>query len=329
MSEPYGYYYGNEADQYTFYRLPKALFTNERYKDISDGAKILYGLMLDRMGLSVKNGWLDEQERVYIIFTLEDVQEYMNCQHGKAVKILAELDTEKGAGLIERVKQGQGKPAIIYVLKFIHSAEVQTSENRKSRQPETQKPRLPNIGNQDFRISAANKNESNNNELNNTDFSNINSIPFPPQTPPVGEQDAGTERNGTEAKNNSAFEIYREIIRENLAYDIMVERYKYDVECINGIVDLILETVCTAKKTLRIAGDDYPAELVKSKFMKLDSGHLEFVLDCMKKNTTEIRSIKKYLLAVLFNAPSTIDSYYTALVAHDMASGKLYGGGDK
>ena len=94
-----------------------------------------------------------------------------------------------------------------------------------------------------------------------------------------------------------------------------------DKDRLDEIVDLILETVCTARKTLRIAGDDYPAELVKSKFLKLTSSHIEFVLDCMRENTTKIRNIKQYLRAVLFNAPSTIDSYYTALVAHDMASG--------
>ena len=323
MSQPHGYHYGNEADQYTFYRLPKALFMNNRYKDLSDGAKILYGLMLDRMGLSIKNRWLDEQDRVYIIFTLEDVQEFMNCQHGKAVKILAELDTDKGVGLIERVKQGQGKPAIIYVLKFIHNAEVQTSENRKSRPPETQNPGLPKNGNQDFRNSAANKNELSNNDFNETDCNNINSFPLR-STPPA--KNAGTERKGTEAKQSQAFEIYREIIKENLEYDFVIDRYKHDKERIDGIVDLILETVCTSRKTIRISGDDFPAEVVKSKFLKLDSQHLEFVLDCMKNNTTEIRNIKKYMLAVLFNAPSTIDSYYTSLVAHDMASGKLYGG---
>jgi hypothetical protein len=131
------------------------------------------------------------------------------------------------------------------------------------------------------------------------------------------------ERNGTEAKSTQAFEIYREIIRDNLSYPIMLERHKYNKDRIDEIVDLILETVCTAKKTLRIAGDDYPAELVKAKFMKLHDGHLEFVLDCMKKNTTDIRNIKKYLLAVLFNAPSTMDSYYTSLVAHDMANGLI------
>jgi len=152
-------------------------------------------------------------------------------------------------------------------------------------------------------------------EKSNTDLSNTDSIPFP--SPRTRESDS--ERKGTEAVNMNDFELYREIVWENLSYPIMCERHRYDREKIDEIVDLILETVCTARTTIRIAGDDYPAELVKSKFLKLHDGHLEFVLDCMKKNTTEIRNIKKYMLAVLFNAPSTLDSYYTALVAHDMA----------
>ena len=97
----------------------------------------------------------------------------------------------------------------------------------------------------------------------------------------------------------------------------------YDHDRIDEIVDLILETVCTRRRTIRIAGDDYPAELVKSKFMKLDSEHIRFVLDCMRENTTKIRNIKQYLRAALFNAPSTIGNYYTSLVAHDMANGAL------
>jgi hypothetical protein len=323
QSQPYNYFYGNEAEQYTFYRLPKALFTNDRYKDLSDGAKILYGLMLDRMGLSIKNGWLDEQERVYIIFTLEDVQEYMNCKHDKGVKMFAELDTEKGVGLIERVKQGQGKPAIIYVLKFYETSEVLTSEKPKSGIPDMPKCRLRKNRSQDFGKSEPNKNDISNINFSNTDLNDNDSIPF--HSPREREDGAATppERNGTETKNTQAFEIYREIIRENLDYPIMIERHPYDQDRIDEIADLILETVCTAKKTFRIAGDDYPAELVKAKFLKLHGGHLEFVLDCMKKNTTEIRNIKKYLLAVLFNAPSTIDSYYTSLVAHDMANGLI------
>ena len=159
-------------------------------------------------------------------------------------------------------------------------------------------------------------------EESNTDISNTHSIPIlSPYPLPFTEDAAEPERKGTEAKTQSAVEIYRDIIKDNIEYDILIQDPHMDKDRLDEIVDLILETVCTARKTLRIAGDDYPAELVKSKFLKLASSHIEFVLDCMRENTTKIRNIKQYLRAVLFNAPSTIDSYYTALVAHDMASG--------
>ena len=156
-----------------------------------------------------------------------------------------------------------------------------------------------------------------------TDLSNTDSIPIlSPKPFPFGEDAAEpTERKGKEAATQSAVEIYREIIKDNIDYDILLHDNRFDKDRIDEIVDLILETVCTARKTLLIAGDDYPAELVKSKFLKLNSSHIEFVLDCMKQNTTKVRNIKQYLRAVLFNAPSTIDNYYTALVAHDMAAG--------
>ena len=156
-------------------------------------------------------------------------------------------------------------------------------------------------------------------EKTNTDLLNTDSIPIPSPAPPPCEQ----EKKRTEAKSQSAVDIYREIIKENISYDILAEDMRSDRDRLDEIVDLILETVCTARKTIRIAGDDYPAEMVKSKFLKLNSEHIQFVLDCMKQNTTKIRKIKQYLRAVLFNAPSTIDNYYTALVAHDMASGKI------
>lgn len=112
------YFYGHESEQYSFYRIPKQLISDSRFRNVSTDAKLLYGLMLDRMGLSMKNGWLDEQGRVYIFFVLDEIQDLMQCGHEKAVKLLAELDSEKGIGLIERVKQGQGKPTIIYVKQF-------------------------------------------------------------------------------------------------------------------------------------------------------------------------------------------------------------------
>ena len=151
-----------------------------------------------------------------------------------------------------------------------------------------------------------------------TDLSNTDS--FPILSPDPSPCRTAPERKGTEAFKQSAVDIYREIIMENIEYDTLTQNPKMDKERLDEIVDLMLETVCSARKTLRIAGDDYPAELVKSKFLKLNSSHIEFVMDCMRENTTKIRNIKQYLRAVLFNAPSTIDNYYTALVAHDMAS---------
>ena len=157
-------------------------------------------------------------------------------------------------------------------------------------------------------------------EKSNTDLSNNHSIPIlSPNPSPLREETAEPERKGTEAAG--AYSVYEEIIKDNIEYEHFIKHTNIDRERLDEIVSLILETVCTKRKTIRIAGDDYPAELVKAKFMKLNSSHIEFVFDCMKENTTKIRNIKQYLKAVLFNAPNTIDSYYTALVNHDMYGG--------
>ncbi|RHV30332.1 helix-turn-helix domain-containing protein [Ruminococcus sp. OM05-10BH] len=160
-------------------------------------------------------------------------------------------------------------------------------------------------------------------EKPNTDTQSTHSIPIhsPNPSPLEGQAAAPPERKRKEP--NDAYRVYEEIIKDNICYDILKQDMPYDHDRIDEIVDLILETVCTRRRTIRIAGDDYPAELVKSKFMKLDSEHIRFVLDCMRENTTKIRNIKQYLRAALFNAPSTIGNYYTSLVAHDMASGAL------
>ena len=158
-------------------------------------------------------------------------------------------------------------------------------------------------------------------EKSNTDLSNNHSIPIlSPNPSPLREKTAQPpERKRKETAD--AYRVYEEIIKDNIEYEHFIKHTNIDRERLDEIVSLILETVCTKRKTIRIAGDDYPAELVKAKFMKLNSSHIEFVFDCMKENTTKIRNIKQYLKAVLFNAPSTIDSYYTALVNHDMYGG--------
>ena len=178
-----------------------------------------------------------------------------------------------------------------------------TSENPMQLNKEEQKTNLPTK------------------EKSNTDLSSTHSIPFhsPDPSPFVGQAAELPERKRKEA--NDAYKIYEEIIKDNIEYDHLINYDRVEKDRLDEIVDLILETVCSRRKTIRIAGDDYPAELVKAKFMKLDSSHIEFVFDCMRENTTKIRNIKQYLKAVLFNAPNTIDSYYTALVNHDMYGG--------
>jgi hypothetical protein len=184
------------------------------------------------------------------------------------------------------------------------ASEKPTLDNPMLGNPTLEKPTLdkptlenPTQLNKDVQITEPKSIEKSNTELSNTD-----SIPF----------------NSTQKRCEPAIAVYREIIMDNIEYPFTVQRF--NKARLDEIVELILETLCSARKTIRIAGDDYPAELVKAKFLKLNSSHIEFVFECMDKCTTEIRNIKKYLLAVLFNAPNTIDSYYTARVKHDAES---------
>ena len=199
--------------------------------------------------------------------------------------------------------------------------DLPTLENPMLENPTQEKPTLENPMQLNKEIQRTDLPKT---DLSKTDLSSTHSIPIHSLNPLPLEQDtAEPERKGTEAFKQSAVEIYREIIKDNIEYDFLLQDSSIDRDRLNEIVDLMLETVCTARKRVRIAGDDYPAELVKSKFMKLDGEHIRFVLDCMRENTTKIRNIKQYLKAALFNAPSTIGNYYTSLVAHDMASGAL------
>ncbi len=196
-----------------------------------------------------------------------------------------------------------------------------TADNPILENPTTDNPTSENPTQLNKDISRTNLPKK---EKSNTDLSITHSIPIHSLNPlPYGEDEAAQPPERKRTERNDAYRVYEEIIKDNIAYDILLQDRSLDRDRLNEIVDLMLETVCTARKKIRIAGDDYPAELVKSKFMKLNSEHIRFVLDCMQENTTKIRNIKQYLKAVLFNAPSTIDSYYTSLVAHDMASGAL------
>ena len=231
------------------------------------------------------------------------------------------------AGYIVRSRERDGKGRlrgadyVIYEQPQLPPApDLPTLENPTQENPTLEKPMQENPTQLNKDIPKTNLPTK---EKSNTDLSSTHSIPFhsPNPSPLEGQAAAPPERKRKEA--NDAYRVYEEIIKDNISYDILKQDMPYDHDRLDEVVDLILETVCTRRKTIRIAGDDYPAELVKSKFMKLDSEHIRFALDCMRENTTKIRNIKQYLRAVLFNAPSTIGNYYTSLVAHDMAKGAL------
>ena len=310
----FDYYYGDQAKQFSFYRIPKSLFTDSIFSGLSSDAKVLYGLMLDRMSLSLKNDWKDEQNRVFIYFTLNEVQDTLNCGHSKGVQLLAELDSEKGIGLIERVKQGMGRPSRIYVKNFIRpdstpdivnglgsdssKAEVMTSEKQKS---------LVLInGSQDFRKEELIKTDSTKTELIKTEKKEIFNLSINPSRHKLLED---------KSKEIDRWMEFREIFKKNIEYDFLVQR---DPDTIPEILEIMIETACSKVKSFSINGAQIPPERVRERLLSLNSMHIEYVLDALNQNTSKIQNIRAYLLATLYNAPKTINAFYKTRVNHDM-----------
>lgn len=286
------YFYGQQADLFSFYRIPKVLFTDTYFRNLSTDAKTLYGILLDRMSLSAKNEWRDEHGRVYIIFTVEEIMEAMGCADQKATKMLREL--EEKCGLIQRKRQGLGKPNLIYVKNFAaqENSQFLMGEIHDSGSVNFTKPEFP-------------KSRCNNTEINNTEINDIN--PFLS----CGE---------TKCEEKDVCSQYRQYFIEQLDFAHLILKHKEDEDILQEILELLVDVVCSNRKYIRIAGDDKPAEVVKSRLMKLDSEHIDFVLMCMKENTTKVRNMRQYLLATLYNAPLTINSYYSVRIQHDLSN---------
>ena len=305
------YYYGKQANQFTFYRIPKQLFVNPAFSGLSSDAKVLYGLMLDRMSLSIKNGWKDSEDRVFIYFTLSEIQELMNCGHNKGVRILAELDSEKGIGLIERIKQGLGKPSKIYVMNFLvpESSSVTDDENVDQEEVKTSekgKSGVPEMGSQDFRKEELIKTDIPKTELIKTEKKeNINQSINPSRHNILEDKSKEIDR----------WMEFREIFKKNMDCDLLIQR---DPEIIPEILEIMIETACSKIKSFSINGAQIPAERVRERLLSLNSMHIEYVLDALNQNTSKIQNIRAYLLATLYNAPKTINSYYQTLANHDM-----------
>ena len=284
------YFYGQAGELFSFFRIPKALFQEQRFQNLSTDAKTLYGILLDRMSLSVKNEWFDKKGRVFIIFTIEDVKRTLRCADNKATRLLRELE---GFGLIERKRRGQGKPCLVYVKNFSAESSKERVKNRDNDDSCGSK-----IACQDPVKSRGIKKKENKTEMNNTN--------------PILSDESEKMKNR---------ELLEEYFSHSLEIDLLLRLYPDDEDTLYQIVNLLVDTCATNRKMLRIAGDDKPAEVVRSRFMKLNADHIRFVLDSLAENTAPVRNMKQYLLAMLYNAPTTMNLYYQNKTNHDFARG--------
>lgn len=391
----YDYFYGAQAEQFTFYRLPKVLITDPRFKKVSSDAKILYGVMLERMSLSMKNQWIDGQNRVYIIFTLEDIMDTFACGERKAGYLLSELDTKTGIGLVEKKRQGLGKPNLLYLKNFI------VKEDSSSKDMQVQSGKILQVcdsrnmegetksGCEECPLSTVDTKESTGKEKNRIQSGTILQVqnriiqPFGTEyngVVPYGsveeawnygalqeQMDKNTQLQSSNdvqvqsgknvqvqsgknmriqsgkilptnninnnninlSKKESIYpsiqskpeemDAYREFIKTNIEYDfIRADCRRREEEYLDELVDLMVETVCIVEDPIKIGGKQYPYEIVKQRFLKLDASHIRYILQSLHDNTTKVKNIRGYLLTSLMNAALTINHAYQAEVNYDL-----------
>ena len=334
----FDYYYGSEAEQFTFYRIPKLLITSPVFKRVSDSAKILYGLMLDRMGLSLKNGWLDNEGRAFIFFTTNDIMEQMCCGTEKATKLFAELDSEKGVGLIERKKQGQGKPAIIYLKKFTITdcsndyigqksrlSEIESQDFGKSKNKtfDNRNSRVSEAKSADFRKPKGSYNNINNTDFNDTEKNNIEKNDTEIVSYPINQETVNTNTTAEKTQIDTIRWIeerqrYEFLIKQNIEYDIIVQ--DYGAAWLDEIVAVMVDVVCSKEPFIRINKQDYPHEVVKSRFLKIDASHIEYINFALRENTSNVRNIRAFLITTIYRSLETTDNWFSAKVKYDMSN---------
>ena len=287
----YDYFYGLVTEYFLFYRLPQIFFEKDEFIDVSLEIKVLYSLMLERTNLSATNGWFDKKGRVYIIFTIDDVKKYIGCSDKKAVNLMNDL--EKVYFLIERKRQGLGKPNIIYVKNLIK----ETVDNSVDKYVEKHFLKCENYS------SDMSKAQGSNTNINNTNY--INNILS-------GEGEKST------VDNSLSCEKIKKYFKDKFEYDIIIKKPYIDKKIVDEIISVIVKTYCSNKETFFISGIEKSKEEVISQFMNINSNHIEYVVECVMKNINSIKNMYQYLLTVIYNAPITIYEYYRSLVATEI-----------
>lgn len=320
------YFYGTEIVQFSFYKIPRALVKNEEFKNLSSNTKQLYGLMLDRTALSQANGWLDGENKAFIYYKYEYIIADLNCARGTCAKSIKELGK---AGLIETKRQGQGKPNMIYVKRIVKE------ERTEKKQADENKEDIRNITSEVQKLDFT---DTENTILTDfvieTDFQKFNtqtSKSLENEHPEVQNLDTSYNKNNYN-NHNYTNPIYpsilstkeendglQQIIRQNIDYDAWIARASYvDRGVLECLFRIICDVVCIPRPTIRIGKTIYPYQSMRERFLQIRSDHIEYVLDCLKKTTTEIRDIWSYLMQALYRSVITIDGYYQQAVQHDL-----------
>ena len=320
----FDYYYGVEAEQFTFVRVPKVLFTDkEHFGGLSNEAKLLYGLLLERMSLSRKNNWIDKHNRVYIIFPVEEIEEILDVGHEKALNLLKELDDQLGIGLVKKKRRGLGLPSILYVKNFIVKGEQNTDRVPTSRSTENE---FQEVGKTDFKksenqTSANPKNrllevrnsDSNNIDINNTDMSyTYDQSIDPPRTdfqnfsPGDGLID-GIDRNAVE-----------EEVKEQIDYDCLISHPDNSVvQMAEEIKDLMVDVLCVERSVVS-DGKRVSEETARAAYRKITFDHVQYVMKSLVSYPDKISRIDRFLTASLFNSVYTLTNSTFAGFEHNM-----------
>ena len=326
MLRPSGfeYFYGQQAESYTFYRIPKVMFTEERFKNLSCEAKVLYGLMLDRMSLSTKNGWMDEEGRVYIVFPLADIRELIQCSKQTAVNLVHELDTEQGIGLIEKSRPGLGKANVFYVKNFMSPIEEKRdddNENMSNREEwpgkpdSTKKSKNWTSGSPETRLQEVQKLDPNKTEYNKTEKSETESIYQSGYTAIPGVFVPPTETD--------VIDGIRNYVRDRVDYQSFQGEDEDSREEVDELVEMIVDVLrMPDTAVLRINGNEMPAVLVKEHYYKIRRDHIDYVRWTMRNNSRKVNNIRAYMMTALYNSVLTIGHYYQAEANYDIFGGE-------
>jgi hypothetical protein len=315
----FDYFKLGENDQYLFLQLPLMLIKDDMFKDLSSDAKILYSLLLNRTSLSAKNGWVDEDNNIYIIYTIEQIMEDLNCWERKAVKLMSDL---KDIGLVKTIRRGLGKPNITYVMNFATALNLKNAEKARNC-TDLSKGQFKDCHNDNSRIVKStiqdlSKGQSSNINISNIDFSDIDfSQSSQSSHSRTGENEEKHDMTDS-ITDTQSYESYERLIKSNISYDHYVKHSPADIEMIDGLVQIMLDVICTHDPpTVRIGNETKSRGIVKSVYLKLDSEHIRHVIDQYKQQRNKITNKTAYLQKMLYTVWQEIDAHYTNAVRSD------------